>query len=133
MVDVTINVTPISPTPTKPTISSGTNFTVDTPTIEGTTTPRSEVEISVGTSVIGTGVADGSGRFSIVTSVLAEGNHGIKVEATNPSDRTKKSHENQNIVIQKPLSLSPVSIDTASSSIERGTANPQVVLKDAVV
>ncbi|MCB9807502.1 hypothetical protein H6768_06585 [Candidatus Peribacteria bacterium] len=58
--------------PTKPIITSGTNFSIDTPTIEGTTTPDSEVEIYEGTNKIGDGVADSSGHFSIKTSSLAD-------------------------------------------------------------
>jgi hypothetical protein len=85
--------------PTKPTITSGTNFSVNTPTIEGNTTPGSEVEIYEGTTKIGDGITDASGNFSITISSLADGTHGIKVEAINPADRTKKSHENQRVVI----------------------------------
>jgi len=39
--------------PTKPIITSGTNFSVDTPKIEGTTTPDALVEIYEGTKKIG--------------------------------------------------------------------------------
>ena len=100
--------------PKKPTITSGTNFSVDAPTIEGTTTPDSEVQIYEGTNKVGDGVADSSGHFSIKTSSLADGAHNLKIEAKNPSDLSKKSHTTQNINIQKPLSLNPVSIDTSS-------------------
>lgn len=94
-----INVVAPAVAPTQPNITSGTSFSVNTPTIEGNTTPGSEVEIYEGANKIGDGIADASGIFSITTSPLADGTHGIKVEAFNPADRSKKDHKNHSIVI----------------------------------
>lgn len=94
-----INVVAPAVDPTKPNITSADTFTTNTPTIEGTTTPGSEVKIYEGATKIGDGVADVGGNFRITTSALADGTHNIKIEACNPADRSKKDHKNQNIVI----------------------------------
>src|SRR5205807_8884 len=58
---------------------------INTPTFLGTAQPNSTVTIFSDGSSVGSGPADGSGNFSITTSVLADGPHTITAKATNGS------------------------------------------------
>lgn len=56
----------------------------------------------------------------------------ITIKCINPADPTKVSQIHQRITIIKPLTLSPVSIDPSSLTIEKNTSNPQILLKNTV-
>ena len=130
---VEINVPSTITAPKKPTITSVDTFSVDAPTITGSTTANSQVEIYEGATKIGDGIADARGNFSITTNALIDGPHALTVKAIHPTDSSKISQENTRITINKPLVLNPVSVDPSSANIERGTANPQIILKDTVI
>lgn len=65
----------------------------------------------------------------------AHGGFPITITVTDPTGVVVDRKITRGVVVvsKAPLSLNPVSIDTTSPQIERGTANPQIVLKDAVI
>ncbi|MGE5492851.1 MAG: Ig-like domain-containing protein, partial [Actinomycetota bacterium] len=72
-------------------ISSSDNLTrITTPTLTGTAEAGSTVVLydTDGTTVLGTTAADGSGRWSITSSALSEGNHTLTAKATDAAGNT---------------------------------------------
>lgn len=76
-VDLTAPAAPVITAPATGTYSQST-----TPTITGTAEVGSTVKIYDGVTLIASTTADGSGNFSVATSVLAEGSHTITATAT---------------------------------------------------
>ncbi|GAB3470102.1 hypothetical protein GCM10027321_40080 [Massilia terrae] len=69
--------------------STSDNLTkVTTPTLTGSAEAGATVKLYDGATVVGTGTADGSGNWSIVTSTLAEGSHSIVAKATDAAGNT---------------------------------------------
>jgi hypothetical protein len=69
--------------------SSTDNITnVTTPTFTGTTEAGATVKLYNGTTLVGTGLADGSGNWSIATSALSNGVHVITAKATDAAGNT---------------------------------------------
>ncbi len=66
------------------------NVTADnTPTLTGTAAPDATVTILDGTTVVGTGVADGAGAYSITTSALADGVRSLTARSTSGGPETQ--------------------------------------------
>src|SRR5262249_14346126 len=65
------------------TAGDGTPITTGTPTFTGTAKPGYTVTIVDGNTILGTVVADASGKWSFTSPLLAKGKHQIQVEVTN--------------------------------------------------
>ncbi|WP_436277694.1 Ig-like domain-containing protein, partial [Pseudomonas umsongensis] len=117
-----------SAAPTKPSAptldsasDSGTSTTdgitkIDTPVITGTTEANSTVKLydTDGTTLLGTGTANGSGIYSITTSALASGTHSITVKATDAAGNTSPASSGLTVNIDKSA---PTDLALSSSSI----------------
>ncbi|OMG65228.1 hypothetical protein AUR61_009585, partial [Stutzerimonas balearica] len=123
---LSLNVDSAAPTtPSAPTLDSasdsGTSTTdgitnIDTPVITGTTEANSTVRLydTDGTTLLGTGTANGSGIYSIATSALASGTHSITVKATDAAGNTSPASSGLTVNIDKSA---PTGITLSSSSI----------------
>jgi hypothetical protein len=89
---VPVDITAPTPAPVAPTIASfsndtgvaGDRMTNDSSlTLKGTAAANSTVKVFDGTAQIGTTTANSSGAWSYTTATLADGNHSLKVSATN--------------------------------------------------
>ena len=86
-------------------ISNSDNITNDsTPTIEGNTEAGASVVITLGDVVVGEGVADENGDYSIITSALEDGSHELLVTARDAAGNETSSTQS-------------VTIDTSTSDI----------------
>ncbi|WP_313473436.1 Ig-like domain-containing protein [Stutzerimonas kunmingensis] len=123
---LSLNVDSAAPTtPSAPTLDSasdsGTSTTdgitnIHTPVITGTTEANSTVRLydTDGTTLLGTGTADGSGTYSIATSMLASGTHLITIKATDAAGNTSPASSGLTVNIDMSA---PTGITLSSSSI----------------
>lgn len=84
--------------PSTPTLDAGSDsgtlsdgITNDsTPTVSGTSEANATVKIydTDGSTLLGTTTADGSGKWSVTSSLLSDGNHTLKATQTNGSSQT---------------------------------------------
>ena len=97
-------------------ISSTDNVTnITTPTFTGTATPGATVKIyRQSTILIGTGVADPGGVYSIAVSALAAGNHNIRATATDAQGG-----------VSAPTANLLITVDTTAPTISSTTINAQ--------
>lgn len=80
--------TPLPSTVTAPsniTPPDGTTITDATPTISGTADPGDVIKLTDGGVLVGAGVADSTGSWSVTTTQLDPGAHTISIQASNPA------------------------------------------------
>jgi hypothetical protein len=118
---------------------------VGTPTLTGTALANATVKLydSDGTTLLGTTTADGSGNWSITSSLLADGSHTLKVSQTNGAAQTSPLSAGLALVIDSSaaapaqLALHAGSdsgtigdgITNAGLPVITGTAEPNAVVR----
>ncbi|WP_372400702.1 Ig-like domain-containing protein (plasmid) [Azospirillum sp. HJ39] len=95
-----------------------------TPTFTGTAEPNSTVRLydTDGTTLIGTGTADGSGNWSITVSTLSPGNHTITAKATDAAGNVSTASTGLPITIDTTAPATPGTPVLATAS-DTGTSN----------
>ena len=104
-------------------ISSTDNITnVTTPTFTGTAEAGATVRLYNGTTLVGTGLADGSGNWSIATSVLSNGAHVITAKATDTAGNTSIASSALSVTIDASAPGAPSKPDLTAAS-DSGTSS----------
>ncbi len=97
--------------------SSGDNNTKDvTPTFSGLAAANATVTLLAGTTVLGAGMADGNGAWSITAAPMADGRHAIRARATDPSGTTGPDSATLLVTIDTTLSPTPSAPDLVGGS-----------------
>ncbi|WP_417068916.1 Ig-like domain-containing protein [Niveibacterium terrae] len=127
-VDTAASVTPVlalSPASDSGSSSSDRITKVTTPTINGTAEAGSTVTLYEGSAVLGSATADGSGNWSITSSLLADGNHNLTARASDAAGNVSAAG-NLALTVDTTapatpvLALSPAS-DSGASNTDRLT------------
>ena len=101
--------------------SSSDNVTnVTTPLLTGTAEAGATVQLLDGSSVLGTVTADGSGNWSITTSVLAGGTHSFAARAT---DLAGNQATSATLVVTIDTSAPNVSVPDLTAASDSGSSN----------
>ena len=95
---------------------------VNTPSFTGTAEANSTVTISSDGTTVGSGVADGSGNYSVATSALTNGTHLIKATATDGAGNVSGLSSGINLTIDTTAPLAPSTPDLTAAS-DLGTSN----------
>ncbi|WP_449235455.1 Ig-like domain-containing protein [Azospirillum doebereinerae] len=107
-----------------------------TPTFTGTAEPGSTVKLydTDGTTVIGTGTADGSGTYAITVSALSTGPHTITAKATDTAGNVSTASAAQSVTIDTTApTVSSVSATSANGTYKAGdTVTITVTFSEAV-
>ncbi len=117
-------------------VSSGDNITKDaTPTFSGVAAANATVTLLAGTTVLGSGMADANGAWSITAAPLADGRHAIRARATDPSGTTGPDSPALLVTIDTTLSPTPSTPDLVGvsddgvSSVDDITRNDKPVFQ----
>jgi autotransporter-associated beta strand protein len=130
---------PALPTASDTGISGSDGITrTTTPTITGTAEPNSTVTLydTDGTTVLGTGTADGSGSYSVtVATALSSGPHTITVKATDAAGNVSTASPGLSVTVDSTApTVTGVTSSTADGSYKAGdTVSIQVSLSEAVI
>ena len=106
-------------------ISSTDNITNDTtPTLTGTAAANSTVKLydTDGTTLLGSTTANGSGNWSITSSILAAGNHTLTATATDGSNNVSSASSGLSITIDTTAPNAPSTPDLSAVS-DTGISN----------
>ncbi|XKH39012.1 autotransporter-associated beta strand repeat-containing protein [Azospirillum doebereinerae] len=131
--------TPVLPAASDTGISGSDGITrTATPTITGTAEPNSTVTLydTDGTTVLGTGTADGSGNYSVtVATALSTGPHTITVKATDAAGNVSTASPGLTVTVDTTApTVTSVTSPTADGSYKAGdTISIQVSLSEAVI
>jgi len=130
--DIAFSITPTVAAPSTPDMAAGSDTGVATDNITSNTTPvftgTAEAGASVtlydtnGTTVLGTGTADGSGNWSITSSTLSAGSHTITAKAT-VSGVTSSASTGLSVTIDTSTTTPSVPDMTAGSDTGLSTDN----------
>lgn len=126
-VDTTAPVAPSAPDMTSGTdtgVSNSDDITNDTtPTFTGTTEANASVTMydTDGTTVLGTATADGSGNWSITSSILSAGNHTLTTKATDVAGNVSSASSGLSISIDT-TAPSVSTINRVSSALTNATS-----------
>ncbi|PKU25885.1 Ig-like domain-containing protein [Telmatospirillum siberiense] len=97
--------------------SSTDNITnATTPVFTGTTEANATVTLYDGSTVIGTGTADGSGNWSITSSTLSTGGHTITAKAADAAGNVSSVSSGLSITIDTTAPSAPSTPDLATAS-----------------
>ncbi|MEJ6024389.1 Ig-like domain-containing protein, partial [Ramlibacter sp. PS4R-6] len=99
--------------------SSTDNITNDnTPTFTGTAEANSSVTLydTDGTTVVGTGSADGSGNWSITVSTLGDGAHTITAKATDAAGNTSAAGTGLSVTVDTAAPSAPSAPDMTAGT-----------------
>ena len=103
---------------------------VTTPTVTGTADAGASVELYDGATVVGTGVADANGAWSIVASVLSEGQHSLVSRFTNTNGQVQQSGGTLMVTV-KTTAAAP-SAPTLDIRNDSGTSATDNVTNDTI-
>ena len=113
-------------------ISNTDHITKDnTPTITGGGEPGATVEISVGGVVVGSGVVDGGGHYSITTSPLSDGMNVLHITSTDSAGNTSKTALGVTIDTSATASISVDAI-TADNVIDASESASTIAVTGSV-
>ncbi|WP_199237381.1 Ig-like domain-containing protein, partial [Azospirillum sp. TSH64] len=131
--------TPVLPAASDTGISASDGITrTTTPTITGTAEPNSTVTLydTDGTTVLGTGTADGSGNYSVtVATALSTGPHTLTVKATDAAGNVSPASSGLSVTVDSTApTVTGVTSSTADGSYKAGdTISIQVSLSETVI
>ena len=121
--------------PAAPTLSAGSDsgtpgddITNDTtPTVTGTAEAGSTVTLydTDGTTVLGTGLADGSGNYSITSTILTAGSHTLTVKATDTAGNVGAASSGLTLAIDTSAPGQPAA-PTLSAASDSGTLGDNI-------
>jgi hypothetical protein len=116
---------PGPPAPAAPTLDSGSDSGLpgdgitsdDTPTVSGTAAANATVKLydTDGTTLLGTGTADGFGNWSITSSTLGNGSHTLTVTQTDSGNNTSPASTGLTVNIDT-AAAAPVGLALAAGS-----------------
>ncbi|HVX77216.1 MAG TPA: Ig-like domain-containing protein [Bradyrhizobium sp.] len=128
---------PVIPGPTPPAAPTIAAFSADsgtvgdhitndnTLTLTGIAVANSTVTVFDGTKQVGTAKADGSGNWTVTTSVLSDGSHNLTATATDASGQTSAASSALSVTIDTTVNAPVISTATAEGSgayLLKGTA-----------
>nr|WP_222533414.1 Ig-like domain-containing protein [Azospirillum sp. 412522] len=130
--------TPVLPAASDTGISGSDGITgTATPTITGTAEPNSTVTLydTDGTTVLGTGTADGSGNYSVTATTLSTGPHTLTVKATDAAGNVSTASPGLSVTVDTTApTVTGVTSSTADGSYKAGDIiSIQVSLSEAVI
>jgi Bacterial Ig-like domain/Domain of unknown function DUF11 len=97
--------------------SSTDNITADnTPTLTGTGEPGSTVKIYNGATLVGTATVDGTGHWTVTTSVLADGVASLTATVTDPSGNVSPASAALSVTIDTTAPAAPPAVDLTAAS-----------------
>ena len=94
---------------------------ITTPVFTGTAEAGSAISLLVGSTVIGSGTADGTGAWSIMTTALSEGKHAVQARATDAAGNKGPASPGQFVTIDTTPEVAPVLLKATATAIS-GTA-----------
>ncbi len=98
-------------------VSSTDNLTkVTTPTFTGSSAANSTITLRDGTTVIGTGTANGAGAWSIKSTTLGDGPHQINALATDAAGNTSAASASLTVTIDTTAPAAPPTPNLATAS-----------------
>jgi len=110
-VDTIVPVTPVVIAPV-----DGSTVNTTTPTFSGTAEANSRVRLYVDNILVDSTVADGSGNWSAVSAVLAQGSHTIKVTSTDTGNNTSEFSNSNTFTVDTFAPNAPVVESPADNS-----------------
>src|SRR5439155_79465 len=111
--------------------SSSDNVTSDsTPSFGGSAEPNSTVDLYAGATLVGSGSADGSGNWSITSSLLADGSYSLTAKATDLAGNTGPASGSLSVTIDTAAPAAPSTPDLTTAS-DSGASNSDDITSDS--
>src|SRR5439155_1428427 len=111
--------------------SSSDNVTSDsTPSFGGSAEPNSTVDLYAGATLVGSGSADGSGNWSITSSLLADGSYSLTAKATDLAGNTGPASGSLSVTIDTAAPAAPSTPDLTTAS-DSGASSSDDITSDS--
>src|SRR5207249_1496017 len=111
--------------------SSTDNITgYSTPSFDGTAEPNSAVALYAGATLVGSGSADGSGNWSITSSLLADGSYSLTDKATDTAGNTSFASGSLSVTIDTTAPAAPSTPDLNALS-DSGASSSDNITNDS--